>query len=114
MQMNLVFVSIVATFASLAACESKFIRPSQWDPNQGADRDLGENIRYSDSENIAVIFESDEPKVDLYVWQMNPTNKKGGQHALLESMTNSFLQTFETVLIWVCRRKPIVFHQLEG
>ncbi|KAK2680663.1 hypothetical protein RAB80_002456 [Fusarium oxysporum f. sp. vasinfectum] len=28
--------------------------------------------------------ESDEPKVDLYVWQMNPTNKKGGQHALLE------------------------------
>ncbi|EXL69929.1 hypothetical protein FOPG_14168 [Fusarium oxysporum f. sp. conglutinans race 2 54008] len=82
--MNLVFVSIVATFASLAACESKFIRPPQWDPNQGADRDLGKNIRYSDSENIAVIFESDEPKVDLYVWHMNPTNKKGGQHALLE------------------------------
>ncbi|KAI8402799.1 hypothetical protein FOFC_16226 [Fusarium oxysporum] len=70
--------------SGLAACESKFIRPPQWDPNQGADRDLGKNIRYSDSENIAVIFESDEPKVDLYVWHMNPTNKKGGQHALLE------------------------------
>ncbi|EGU82733.1 hypothetical protein FOXB_06741 [Fusarium oxysporum f. sp. conglutinans Fo5176] len=57
---------MIATFASLAACESKFIRPPQWDPNQGADRDLGKNIRYSDSENIAVIFESDEPKVDLW------------------------------------------------
>ncbi|KAM0080375.1 hypothetical protein ACKRZS_007470 [Fusarium odoratissimum] len=99
MQMDLVFVSIVATFASFAACESKFIRPPQWDPNQGADRDLGKNIRYSDSETIAIIFESDEPKFDLYVWQMNPTNKKGGQHALLESMTNTFLQAFETVMI---------------
>ncbi|EXA44141.1 hypothetical protein FOVG_05644 [Fusarium oxysporum f. sp. pisi HDV247] len=29
-------------------------------------------------------FDSDEPKTDLYVWQMDPTNKKGGQHALLE------------------------------
>ncbi|KAH7204658.1 hypothetical protein DER44DRAFT_699610 [Fusarium oxysporum] len=57
---------IIATFASFAACESKFIRPPQWDPNQGADRDLGKNIRYSDSETIAIIFESDEPKFDLW------------------------------------------------
>jgi hypothetical protein len=102
--MNLVFVAIVATFVSLTACESKFIRPPQWDPNQGANRDLGKNIRYSDSENIAIIFDSDEPKTDLYVWQMDPTNKKGGQHALLESMTNSPLQPFESILIWACRR----------
>lgn len=98
MQIHLVFVSIVATFVSLAACESKFIRPPQWDPNYNGDRDLGKNIRYSDGEDIPIIFDSDDPNVELYVWQMNPASKKGGQHTLLNSKTNSLLDLSESIL----------------
>ncbi|RKK20821.1 hypothetical protein BFJ63_vAg15683 [Fusarium oxysporum f. sp. narcissi] len=83
MQMNWVFVLIVS-FACLAACDSKFIRPPPWNPNHGVDRDFSKNIRYRDGENISIIFESGDPTVDLYVWQMNPTNKKRGQHALVD------------------------------
>ncbi|KAF4444522.1 hypothetical protein F53441_11115 [Fusarium austroafricanum] len=61
---------VFSLLASQASCDSKFIRPPEWDPKQKADQDLTKNIRYDDGEIIPILFDTDLDDVDLHISQV--------------------------------------------
>ncbi|KAF4339545.1 hypothetical protein FBEOM_6539 [Fusarium beomiforme] len=65
--------------ASLGSCDSKFIRPPEWDPKQDADKDMINNIHYDAGEKIPILYETDVKKIDFWIWQLLGDSEAGLQ-----------------------------------
>ncbi|KAF4958810.1 hypothetical protein FGADI_2154 [Fusarium gaditjirri] len=72
------FVLIFSLLVSQASCDSKFIRPPEWDPEQEADQDLTKNFRYDDGQTIPILFNTDLDVVDLYIFQVGYDGRSSG------------------------------------
>jgi hypothetical protein len=60
---------IVSIFANRVFCESKFLRPPEWNPDVDDKAGLEDNIRYEVGDTIQLLWETDVEEVALFLVQ---------------------------------------------
>lgn len=83
MYFNAKLVLILSLFTSWSSCFVKFIQPPERDPDEGADQDMLKNKRYTEGDEIPIIWDTNIEVVDLYLWQVLGGGRK--TKALMES-----------------------------
>ncbi|KAM0350669.1 hypothetical protein ACHAPU_003157 [Fusarium lateritium] len=85
---------LIGTFVQLVYCDSKFLRPGEWDAKHDADKDLANNARYKPGDTIKIIWETDLEKVNILISQ-KLGNAYMWDYVINDTELDSVLWTFE-------------------
>ncbi|KAG4287360.1 hypothetical protein FPRO06_05012 [Fusarium proliferatum] len=82
MQMNWVFL-LVVSLANQAVCQTQFVDPPPWDPEDDGNRGFSNNRRYKDGDDVKIRLHMKsygDYFPEVHVWQVNPANQNRSEH----------------------------------